>query len=314
MPKIEYIPKKFRASSLDIIDKANVIIEEYEAQDYKLNLRQLYYQFVARDLIPNTVRSYKRLGSIVNDARLAGLIDWEAIEDLTRKLNETPAWSSPAGIIKAAVKAFQIDMWEDQEFRIEVWVEKDALIGIVGRICKALRVDYFSCRGYTSQSAQWRAAQRLEGYIEDGKTPVILHLGDHDPSGIDMTRDIIDRFKIFNGRVHEGSYGGLSVGRVVHVDRLALNMDQVEKHNPPSNPAKTTDSRYASYIKLYGDESWELDAMEPQVISDVIEKAVDKYRDKDQWNKDLSYERADRDRLQKAADNWIEVSEFLEDL
>lgn len=86
MPKISYIEKRFRSETLEIIDQANAIITEYEAQGFDLTLRQLYYQFVARDLIPNTQRDYKRLGSIVNDARLAGLIDWASIVDRTRNL------------------------------------------------------------------------------------------------------------------------------------------------------------------------------------------------------------------------------------
>ena len=74
---------KFRASSLAIIDQANEIIDEYQADGYDLTLRQLYYQFVARNLIPNSQSEYNKLGTAINNGRLAGLIDWDAIKDRT---------------------------------------------------------------------------------------------------------------------------------------------------------------------------------------------------------------------------------------
>ena len=86
MPKITYKEYRLKQASLDIINQANQIIREYSAQGFDLTLRQLYYQFVSRDLIPNSQREYKRLGSIINKGRLAGLVDWNAIVDRTRNL------------------------------------------------------------------------------------------------------------------------------------------------------------------------------------------------------------------------------------
>lgn len=81
MPKIEYIRRNFSQNSCKIIDQANEILDEYERQGFRLTLRQLYYQFVARDLIQNKQSEYKRLGSIINDARLAGFVDWQMMEE-----------------------------------------------------------------------------------------------------------------------------------------------------------------------------------------------------------------------------------------
>ena len=127
MPKLAYVSKDFSAKSLATIDLANRIIDEYRAQGYTLTLRQLYYQFVARDLIPNRVQEYKRLGSVVNDARLAGLIDWEAIEDRTRNLRSLAHWTSPDSIVEACASQYRIDKWARQPVRVEVWIEKEAL-------------------------------------------------------------------------------------------------------------------------------------------------------------------------------------------
>lgn len=300
MPKIAYIEKKFSAGSTSIIDQANEIIAEYEAQGFNLTLRQLYYQFVARELLSNKQSEYKRLGAIINDARLAGLIDWDAIEDRTRHLEKVSSWQSPQEILDSCVSSYHIDLWKNQEFRVEVWIEKEALVGVIERVCREYDVPYFACRGYTSQSEQWRAGNRARQYHVWGQTPIILHFGDLDPSGIDMTRDNADRLNIF----------ALESG-VIEVKRLALNPDQVQQYNPPPNPAKSTDSRFASFVAKYGEESWELDALEPAVISNLIEDAVMKYIDFDKWDKRKALLEREKDQLRGLRDNWdLVVQDF----
>jgi len=295
MSKICYIEKRFSAGSEKLINQANKIIADYAGQGFKLTLRQLYYQFVSRALIKNIPTEYKRMGSIINDARLAGLIDWKAIEDRTRNIKGNTHWDSPGEIVRSCADDYTIDMWEGQKFRPEVWIEKDALIGVIERVCRNLDVTYFSCRGYTSQSEMWAGAQRLLWYAkQQGQTPIIIHLGDHDPSGIDMSRDILDRLTLF--------MGGMKV------NRIALNADQIKKYNPPPNPAKTTDSRAAGYIEKFGDESWELDALEPAVMEKLIKKTVLKLRDEDAYEQCVEKQKEGRDRLQEVADE-LEDSE-----
>jgi hypothetical protein len=126
-----FIQRAFRPDSQRIIEQAVEIIEDYTAQGFTLTLRQLYYQFVARDLIPNRQSEYKRLGSIINDARLAGLIDWDMIEDRTRNVRKVSAWESPQEIVSAIAEQYKEDLWAGQSQRVEVWIEKDALVGVV---------------------------------------------------------------------------------------------------------------------------------------------------------------------------------------
>jgi len=295
--KIAYQARDFRNAAVAKIDQANQIIDEYAAQGFTLTLRQLYYQFVARDLIPNAQSEYKRLGSLVSDARLAGLIDWEAIEDRTRNLQGTSHWDSPGDIIGSAAYSYKIDKWARQPRRVEVWIEKDALVGVIERVCRRLDCDYFSCRGYTSQSEMWRAGRRLARYEEGGQKTYVLHLGDHDPSGIDMSRDIEERLAIF--------------GANTRLDRIALNMDQVAEHDPPPNPAKVTDARYAGYVALHGEESWELDALDPPVLEALIRERVEALRDKKLWDADVQAEKLQKKQLEQAAEKWDDLVEHL---
>ena len=298
MPKIQYRPKKFNAERLDKIEKANLIIAEYKEQGFDLTLRQLFYQFVSRDYIANNMREYKNLGDIINDARLAGLIDWEAIVDRTRNLQALPNWEDPSDIIKACASQYRIDKWAEQQYRVECWIEKDALIGVIEGVCNDLDIDYFSCRGYTSQSEMWSAAMRLKRYQNNAQVPLILHLGDHDPSGKDMTRDITDRLSEFSGGE-------------IEVKRLALNMPQVEQYNPPPNPAKITDSRAEKYIEEFGQESWELDALEPAVIAELIRNAVYEVRDVDQWDEAVKKEEKQKEQLGKVSAKWATIIKEL---
>jgi hypothetical protein len=339
--RICYTPKKFSPATLDVITQANRICRAYQAQGLDLTLRQLYYQFVSRGFIPNRQSEYSRLGSIINDARLAGALDWDFIVDRTRELRDLQHWDDLSARVASAARSFRTDKWASQPNRVEVWIEKDALIGVLEAICPAEDVPYFSCRGYTSQSEVWGAAQRLGSYIAGGQSVVILHLGDHDPSGIDMTRDIRDRLELFierdylnarsenmeaRGLGHENDEGEFVVSRrelwesmdadcdgrpALQIKRIALNMDKVDEYNPPPNPTKLTDSRSAGYLAEYGEECWELDALEPATMVDLIRDEIEECRDADLWEEAVSIEASDREVLVEASRRWDDVASFL---
>jgi len=287
--KKQYFYTEFHRKSLVMIGRANDVIEEYAEMGYKLTLRQLYYQFVARGWIENKVSSYNQLANVVSNGRNGGLIDWDAIVDRTRELRALSHWDSPADIVRACSTQFCYDLWENQKNRVEVWVEKDALVGVFEPVCRELDIALFSCRGYASQSEVWAAGRRLRVYALGGQKPVVLHFGDHDPSGMDMTRDIMERLSLY-------------AGRPVLVTRLALNFDQVEEYKPPPNPAKVTDTRYEAYAVRYGEESWELDALEPTVIGDLIRNNVEMYRDESLWNKAVDRQEQARGVLARKAE------------
>lgn len=289
MPKIQYKEIAFRQKSLDLINLINGVVTEYSKQGYELTLRQVYYQLVARGYIENNERSYKNIGNLINDGRLAGLIDWNSITDRTRNLRHNSHWDRPQDVIYSAKYSYLLNKWEGQPNYVEVWVEKDALVDIVGRACQPIDTPYFSCRGYTSQSEMWTAARRfLRQNQREGR--YIIHLGDHDPSGIDMTRDIQERLEMF--------------GADVFVKRVALTMNQVKTYNPPPNPAKITDSRCGKYIDQYGEESWELDALEPQMLVNLIRNEVTALRDDALYQAICEREAQEKEELQLLVDNY----------
>ena len=314
MPLIAYEQNTMRADALAVAELAAAIAQEYAAAGYDLTLRQLYYQFVARGHTAdwatghNTERSYKRLGSIVDKARMCGIIDWDHIVDRTRRsLSGQSHFDSPADVINAARWSYHVDKWAGQDNRVELWVEKEALAGILGQVARERDVDYMACRGYMSSSAIWRSAQRIGSLVSEGLNVTILHLGDHDPSGIDMTRDNLDR--LWTMIHHDHGYD--AVERLT-LDRIALNMDQVSQYNPPPNPAKMSDSRSGPYVAQHGGSSWELDALPPDVLVNLLNSKIDELIDQDAWNDRLAEENDDRSRLAVAARNWNEIATYVD--
>lgn len=298
--KRAYVEQKFNRSSLEVIGWANEIIDDYQGQGYDLTVRQLYYQMVSKDLIVNTQKSYKRLANIVSKGRNSGLIDWDAIVDRTRHLRENPHWTTPKSILRSAAQSYLEDRWQEQKYRLEVWIEKDALIGVIAPYCEEWDIPHFSARGYPSQSAMHEAGRdRLMQNDYHKQQTVILHLGDHDPSGLDMTRDIEDRLTMY------------SEWSEFEVRRIALNMEQVEQYGPPPNPAKITDPRAKAYIKKHGGESWELDALEPSVLVGLIDNEVNELIDFDQWEKTDRRIEKHKTTLAQVASNYEAIQGFL---
>jgi hypothetical protein len=186
----KFIERDFTADSVQLIERAVGICRDYTAQGFDLSVRQLYYQFVSRNWLANTERNYKRLVSVISDARAAGLIDWSWIRDRGRSTVSNSHWREPAEILAGAAAQYRRDVRESQPWRVEVMVEKQALEGVLEPVCSELDVCFTANKGYSSSSALYEAAKRLEAWARD---VVVLYLGDHDPSGLDMSRDVEER-------------------------------------------------------------------------------------------------------------------------
>jgi hypothetical protein len=291
--------KNFHAKTLRLINQANAIITDMKAQGYTLTLRQLYYRLVESKVIPNTTQSYDRLGSVIDDARKCGLIDWNAIEDRTRFLRKITDYKGPQDFLTKFLRYYAEDLWRDQAHYCEVWIEKDALIGVVERPCNEWRVPHFACRGYPSSSELYIAAKRLHRKVDAGKTVTVFYLGDHDPSGLDMDRSNGDLLSLF---AHDNG---------IEVRRLGLTFEQTAEYNLVPDPAKQSDVRFAAYAEQFGDESWELDALRPQVIDQLIRDAIKSVVDEDDFNAKLEQEEVNQAKLEAMRDNVDAIARYL---
>lgn len=317
-----------------LVDRADAILSSLVAQGYTVTVRQLYYQFVGHDFFPDEWRwsqvngkwvrdlllgtknaepNYQRLKDIVNRGRMAGLLDWRHVVDRTRELKQQPHWGDATDepdaaaleFIETVIPQFRTERWSDQPRRVEVWIEKEALIDVAARPAKRLGVPWFASRGYNSQSNAHEAAERVEGYLDGGADEVtILHLGDHDPEGVDMTRDIEERFRLF---LEVDGYDP----DALQVRRIALTMPQVRQFDPPPNPAKPSSSRYNAYRLAHGDTCWELDALDPPVLDALITAHVEGELDQALFDAATAREDEARALLEAAASRWGEVVDFL---
>lgn len=289
-----FVEKRFGVAAVQMIDVINEILDNYAAQGYDLSLRQLYYQLVSRNFVPNTEKSYKNVGSLVSDARLAGLIDWDMIKDRGREMISNPHWRDPTDFMEVVAPQYRFNLWGDQPNYVEVMVEKQALEGVLQPVCSSLDISFTANKGYSSSSAMYETSKRFLSAGSRGKDLHVIYLGDHDPSGIDMTRDVADRLSTFL----QGE------DFFVEVHRIALNMDQVEELNPPENPAKITDSRASKYIERFGESSWELDAIEPRQLADLVTEAVESLADMDLLEKNKRKQERQRAELMKFASTF----------
>ncbi len=259
--KQKFKEKKFSAEAVQLIALVNRVISSYST---RLTARQIYYWLVSHvPGFPNTPHSYDRTSDLISEGRLCGLIDWEAIEDRGRVAEIPLDFRNTSQAIRwLADDVYRVKRWEDQPCYAELWVEKQALSGVLYPIARKVHAPFMATKGYNSQSAMYEAAQRLAYFSNLGKRVHVFYFGDFDPSGNDMVRDIRERLEMFGVPNLE-------------VRKLALTWEQIQHYNPPPNPAKITDPRARAYIEEYGDESWEVDALDPDVMEEII---VDAYK------------------------------------
>jgi hypothetical protein len=325
MAKQAYRETNFRSESLRRIEQIQEILEDYPGQ--KLTARQVYYQCVARGLLENNVGNYKKLTALLTDARYAGLVDWDVIEDRGRVPETPPEWENIERLVESALRAYRLPRWEGQGAHAEIWCEKQALAGVIAPIAREYHVTLMINKGYSSSSSMKESADRMisacgfdteefedwqrrcneecgdldpdgnkykkmvDGFAKEmmkiARQAIVLYLGDHDPSGEDMVRDIRDRLKEFGVKW-------------LKVEKLGLTMEQIRKFNPPPNPAKLTDSRSKGYIEKYGNESWELDALPPDELLRIIRRALNGIVDKAKMAAIKAREEQDKKLLREA--------------
>ena len=291
----------WKADTFKLLAMCKKITEEYMDMNIKITLRQLYYDLVSANIIPNHDTVYKKISSLLTDARYAGLIDWDAIEDRNRPTSMPSQWKNVNSLMESAIASYRLPRWSDQEYHIELFTEKDALSSIVEPICKKWHIRFNVNKGYSSASIMYRLSKRLAEKIVEGKEVILLYLGDHDPSGLDMIRDIKARVIEF---LEEGDeYYDSRNFRIVPI---ALTMEQINELNPPPNPAKITDPRAKWYISEYGDKSYEVEALKPQYLINLIEDTIRDYINIEKYNAWLEREKKEKDEIRKFAKKYKE--------
>jgi hypothetical protein len=284
--KIKFRPIHLSKLNLIRLDQINQVVESYQSQGYKLTLRQLYYQLVSSDIIPNKLEEYNKLSKLLKEGRMAGMVDWDAIEDRLRRPSKPASWDNPAQIINSCISQYRCNRMNGQEIYLEVWVEKDALSGVLKRVTEKYGIPIVVNRGYSSVTAMFDAHERFETAFNDEQQIKIIYIGDFDPSGQDMIRDITDRIQEFN----EYNYD-------FEILPIALTWSQIQEFTPPPNPAKITDPRAKEYIRKHGPTSWEVDALRPEILNSILTSIIETNIQKEKYTEMLDLEKEHKNKL-----------------
>ena len=287
--RIQFRNWKPRQEAMLRVIKIREILKDLREQGIeRVTLRQLYYQLVSQVVIANKEQEYKNLSALLTNARYAGLIPWDAIEDRTRVPKKPREYDNVKQLVKAAVYSYELDYWQGQSKRVEVWVEKEALSNVMSLAIEDLHGVLCVNKGYSSGSAMFENAQRIYEHMKTGQAVEILYSGDHDPSGLDMVRDVRERLFEFIAGLYAVDEDNIpedadSVDKDdilkfmsgFTVSNIALTMEQIEEHEPPPNPTKAKDTRADDYVSKYGRECWELDALPPAVLNELVRTEVE---------------------------------------
>lgn len=284
---------------MDVLVKAvNDILDRYP-ENVKLTLRQIYYQLVAAHIIENDEHVYKSLSSMLVKARESGAVDDSRMEDRGREtIGGDHEASDPETFYQTyedwfrnCWKQYQRPMWNDQPRYVEIFVEKDALSRLVSDVASKYGVSTSVCKGYSSYTLLKNAADRIVENCGDDRYPVILYLGDHDPSGVDMTRDLGARLERYG--VPEGE---------TTVKRIALLPEQIEQYNLPPAPVKGGDSRTKKFVAKYGDGVVELDALDATVLQDIVRSSILKCINTQIWNQNARESKEEQMKIKEQVD------------
>jgi hypothetical protein len=248
-------------AEIEALDAALVeIVEEFRP----VTVRQVFYQAVNRSLVPKS----ETQGYRVVQRRLVALREsWEiphgSIVDGTRYVHGYRRYHDLDEFTTYAAGLYRKDYWATSEVNVEVWLEKDALKGVlVPTVVNECGLGLHVTRGFASITYLQEAADDIE---RDGRPTFVYVLTDFDPSGVSIAE-----------KVEEELTARAPLSDIT-VKRLAVDREQIERWSLPTRPTKATDTRAARFRRLHGTDSVELDAIPPDELRKLVKAAIDSH-------------------------------------
>ncbi len=230
-------------------------ILEVLAEDRPMTVRQVYYRLTVLGAIEKTEKEYKTIVRVLTDMRRAGEVPFHRIADNTRSMRKPYSCPNLKAALRDTVEQYRRSYWDEQPAYVEVWLEKDALSGVFYDVTREWDVPLMVCRGYSSISFLHDAAETIASH---DKPALLFYFGDHDPSGVDITRAVEEGIREF------------APGADVTLERIAVTENQIEEWNLPTRPTKASDAR----SKDFDGESVEVDAIPPKTLRALIEQCI----------------------------------------
>lgn len=249
--------------SLELLAQVQKIIKSY---NFALSLRQIYYQLVAKQIIPNQVAAYQKLSRLCVIGRDEGLLPEDAFADRLRQVDKLSSWIDLQDFMETVEVSYHKDKWQNQPAYLEIWTEKDALRNVLSEVTYEYDVSLMVVRGQVSRTAIYQAYERFREQIEVGKECHLYYAGDFDPSGLSIYQSLKDRLSSFG-----------DIGRKIKFERIALTPEQIATYHLPSDPGKESDPNYKRFVMEYGDQVVELDSLPPDALRGLVRKCIEKH-------------------------------------
>jgi hypothetical protein len=269
---------KWRASAAEMEERLNAL-EAIVAEINPCSVRQVFYQAVVRGLLEKTENNYDKVQRALVKMRRLNRIPYGWIVDGTRWMHKPTTYSSLEQALQRTKQTYRRAIWDSQPVRVEIWLEKEALAGVIYDVTAEYDVPLYVARGFSSLTYLAEAASDIRAA---GKPIFIYHLGDHDPSGRAAGEHI------------ERMLRELAPEAEIHFERLAVTVEQIASLNLPTRPTKKTDSRAARFEAEFGQGSVELDAVHPDTLRSILREAIERHIDGDQLEVLKTAERSER--------------------
>lgn len=249
---------------------------------YAMTLRQLFYALVSAGAIPKVEASYGRLKRVMRDLREDGSVPWSWLVDHTRSVFRPRTWDGLEDLLGDTLALYRRDLMRGQDVAIQLWAESDSIGSVIAQVADRYCVPTFIGRGYSARGYLWAAAQDAVAAHAAGKEVHILHVGDHDPSGVDIYRDVEETLRLYAKAVELGQPVALlrrhwsteliaDLSPWLVFERLALTAEQIVEHDLPVRPPKASDARTASFS---GPGAVEVEALPIDVLLALVEDAI----------------------------------------
>ncbi|RIK78509.1 MAG: hypothetical protein DCC67_11475 [Planctomycetota bacterium] len=263
-----------------IRDAIYAVVEQYRP----MTVRQVFYQLVSRGVIEKTEAQYKTtVCRLLVEMRREGQIPYSWIADNTRWMRKPNTYSSLSEMLSLTQETYRRAVWDNQDAYVEIWLEKEALAGVLVDVTSKWDVPLMVTRGYPSLSYVYSAAKAIEA---QDKPAYLYYFGDRDPSGVDIDRFVAQQI------------GEIAPDVELYFERVAVTRSQISELELPTRPTKQSDSR----SKNFAGESVEVDAIDPDTLRDLCESCITDHIDHDAYERLLAVEAAERDTLASMID------------
>ena len=263
------------------------LIHDWAEQNRPVTVRQIFYRLSTLDAVPKTENGYKAVGRLCTKMRREGEVPFEWFADNTRWQRKPRTYNSLQDALSNTAQTYRRALWQNQTGLVEIWCEKEALAGVIYEVTAEWDVPLMVVRGYPSLSFLYNAALELQNATVSGKHSHIFYLGDYDPSGLDIYRQIVDDLH------------GFAPEAQMTMERVAVRQEQIDQWDLPSRPTKKTDSR----AKGFTGESVELDAITPDALRQIVSECIESVVDADELERTKHIEQLERESIPNLIDS-----------